>query len=81
MTLPDDRDTAGQLHAALTAAGARGSVRVLDSGQWVVRLLRGVSRHGFAYPSAHHCRDEWLASMADRLEPAAGVRPGVETDD
>ena len=80
MTLPDDRDTADQLHTTLTAAGAHGSLRVLDSGQWVVRLLRGGSRQGFTYPSADHGTDEWLASMADRLEAAAGVRPEVETE-
>ena len=81
LTMDVQADIARNLHAALTAAGARGSVRVLDDGRWVVRLMRGLSRERRAYPSAGQERDEWLAAMADRLEAAAGVRPEVETED
>jgi hypothetical protein len=80
--MPTDSDTAHQLHAALNAAGARGSVRVLDSGQWVVRLMRGQSSQGYGYPPAdQEEREQWLAVMADQLEAAAGVRPDFEAED
>lgn len=77
-----EADIARKLHDALTKVGARASVRVLDDGRWVVRLLRGLSRERRAYPSAGQAdQDEWLAAMVDRLEAAAGVRPEVETED
>jgi hypothetical protein len=72
---------ARNLHDALTAAGARGSVRLLDSGQWVVRLRRGLPRQALAFPQAGQDREEWVAAMLDRLEAAAGVRPEVEAGD
>lgn len=74
-------DVADQLHAALTAAGSRGSVRVLGSGQWIVRLLRGLSSQGYAYPPSGPDRDEWLTALVARLEFAVGVRPELETED
>jgi hypothetical protein len=76
-----DPETADQLHAALSAVGARGSVRALDGGQWVVRLMRGLPRHGYAFPPAGQDRDEWQAVMIDRLEAASGVRPNLELED
>ena len=76
-----DHETATLLHAALTAAGARGSVRLLDSGKWVVRLMQGLPRHPHTFPPADQLgRDEWLAALTDQLEAAAGVRPEVETE-
>ncbi len=80
LAMPKAADTAAQLHAALTAAGARGCVRLLESGRWVVRLMRGLPRQGYAFPPAGQDRDEWLAAMLDRLEAAAGVRPGLEIE-
>lgn len=81
LAMPEAADTADLLHAALTAACARGSVRVRDSGQWVVRLMRGLPRHGYAFPPVGQDRDEWLAAMIDRLEAVAGVRPELELED
>jgi hypothetical protein len=70
---------AHNLHDALTATGARGSVRVHE-GRWFVRLMRGQSRQGFAFPPGGQDREEWLAAMLDRLEAASGVRPVLEVD-
>lgn len=74
-----DPDIARRLHDALTAVGARASVRVLDDGQWVVRLMRGIPRQERAYPPEAD-QDEWLGVLADRLEAAAGVRPSLELE-
>lgn len=74
-----DRNTADKLHAALAALNAQGSVRVMDCGQWVVRIHRGVSRRPGAYPPAdQEEREQWLAVLTDQLEAAAGVRPTLE---
>ena len=80
-TVNDDFDIAHELHDALSDAGARGAVRLEESGQWVVRLRRGQSNQGFSFPPDGPDRDEWLAAMTDRLADATGVRPEVETDD
>ena len=77
----DDFDVAHELHDALSDAGARGAVRLLESGQWVVRLRRSQPSQGFSFPPDGSDRDEWLTAMTDRLEDAAGIRPEVETED
>ena len=77
----DDSDIAHELHDPLSDAGACGAMRLLESGQWVVRLRRSQSNQGFSFPPDGPDRDEWLAAMTDRLEDAAGVRPEVETKD
>lgn len=81
ITTMTDRDIADLLHTALADVRARGSVRLLDDGRWVVRLMPGQSRQRFAYPPTGQDRDEWLSGITDRLEAAAGVRPEVETFD
>lgn len=73
-------DIARSLHEALTGIGLRGSVRMLDDGRWVVRVLRSLACRTSARP-ADTDLDEWLAAATDRLEEATGVRPQVELDD
>ena len=74
----DDQDIARKLHGALTDVGARGSVRVHD-GRWFVVLLPGTRSGPNAMPTPG-AEDEWLASMVDRLEAAAGVRPTLSVE-
>ncbi len=71
---------ARSLHDALAALGLSGSVRVLDDGRWVVRVLRSLSGQTRARPGDADF-DEWLAAMTDRLEAATGIRPEVEAED
>ena len=59
LAMAEAADIAAQLHAALTAAGARGCVRVLESGRWGVRVMRGVRRQGYTLPPGGPERAEW----------------------
>ena len=67
--------TARNLHEALAAVGARGSVRERD-GKWYIQLLKGTHSKRNAAPESGE-EDEWLASLVDRLEESSGVRPEV----
>jgi hypothetical protein len=78
--MPSYAGTARSLHEALTAIGLRGSVRVLDDGRWVVRVLRSLSRGTHVRPGDSDF-DEWLSATTDCLEAATGVRPDVEVED
>jgi hypothetical protein len=75
-----DRLIADKLHAELSSLNVLASVRVLDHGEWVVRVRRALPRRSSNYPEPDE-RDEWLAGLEDKLEAASGVRAKVETED